>query len=145
MPATRSSAATSRRSSSQPAIRDRLLAEIDAVLDGCPLVLNLEGVTVPEMPTGLGDMQLAMPEALTLDWLKRLNVVAVSIANNHSHDLGDEPRAAMAAALRAAGIVVLDGVEAADLGPLRALALTDLDNSRRSAYRARHRRATSKR
>lgn len=113
----------------QPAIRERLLAEIDAILHGCPLVLNLEGVTVPELPTGLGARQLAMPEGLTLDWLKRLNVVAVSIANNHSRDLGDEPRAVMAAALRGAGIVVLDGVEAADLGPLRALALTDLDNS----------------
>ena len=114
---------------SQPAIRDRLLDEIEAVLDRCPLVLNLEGVMVPEMPTGIGAMQLAMPEDLTLDWLERLNVVAVSIANNHSRDLGDAPRAAMAAALAAAGIKVLDGIEAADLGPLRALALTDLDNS----------------
>lgn len=113
----------------QPAIRDRLLAEIDAVLDGCPLVLNLEGVTVPEMPTGLSAMQLAMPGDLTLDWLKRLNVVAVSIANNHSRDLGDEPKAAMASALRAAGIAVLDGGDAADLGPLRAIALTDLENA----------------
>ena len=114
---------------SQPEIRDRLLAEIEAVLGGCPLVLNLEGVMVPEMPTGIGEMQLAMPEDLTLDWLKRLNVVAVSIANNHSRDLGDEPRAAMAARLEAAGIAVLDGVEAVDLGPLRAIALTDLENA----------------
>ena len=114
---------------SQPEIRDRLLGEIEAVLGGCPLVLNLEGVMVPEMPTGISDMQLAMPEDLTLDWLKRLNVVAVSIANNHSRDLGDEPRAAMKARLEAAGIAVLDGVEAVDLGPLRALALTDLDNT----------------
>lgn len=114
---------------SRPEIRERLLGEIEAVLDGCPLVLNLEGVMVPEMPTGIGAMQLAMPEDLTLDWLRRLNVVAVSIANNHSRDLGDEPRAAMAAAIEAAGIKVLDGVDAADLGPLRALALTDLDNT----------------
>ncbi len=114
---------------SQPAIRDRLLDEIEAVLDGCPLVLNLEGVMVPEVPTGIGAVQLAMPEDLTLDWLERLNVVAVSIANNHSRDLGDEPKAAMMAALEAAGIDVLDGVEADDLGALRALALTDLDNS----------------
>ena len=52
---------------SQPAIRERLLAEIEAVLDGCPLVLNLEGVTVPEMPTGISALQLAMPEDLTID------------------------------------------------------------------------------
>jgi AmmeMemoRadiSam system protein B len=113
----------------QQAIRERLLAEIDAVLDGCPLVLNLEGVTVPEMPTGIGALQLAMPEDLTIEWLKRLNVVAVSIANNHTRDLGDAPKAAMKRVLEAAGIKVLDGVEAVDLGPLRALALSDLDNS----------------
>jgi poly-gamma-glutamate synthesis protein (capsule biosynthesis protein) len=113
----------------RPEIRDRLIGEIEHVLDGCPLVLNLEGVTVPDIPTGISDMQLAMPEDITLDWLERLNVVAVSIANNHSRDLGDEPRAAMQRALEAAGIKVLDGVEAADLGVLRALALSDLDNN----------------
>jgi poly-gamma-glutamate capsule biosynthesis protein CapA/YwtB (metallophosphatase superfamily) len=35
----------------------------------------------------------------------------------------------MRRALEAAGIRVLDGVEVADLGPLRALALSDLDNN----------------
>jgi len=114
---------------SRQEVRDRLVAEIEAVLGGCPLVLNLEGVTVPEMPTGIGAMQIAMPADLTLDWLDRLDVVAVSIANNHSRDLGDVPRSEMATALEAADIRVLDGVDAADLGPLRALALTDLDNT----------------
>ncbi len=114
---------------SQPEIRERLLAEIAKALGGCPLVLNLEGVMLPELPTGAGDMQLAMPEDLTLDWLKRLGVVAVSIANNHSTDFGIEPRAAMKARLEAAGIAVLDGADAVDLGPLRVFALTDLDNA----------------
>ncbi|HET7717391.1 MAG TPA: AmmeMemoRadiSam system protein B [Bauldia sp.] len=114
---------------SRPELRDKLIAEIEEVLGGCPLVLNLEGVIVPEMPTGIGDMRLAMPEELALDWLRRLNVVAVSIANNHSRDLGDEPRAAMNTRLEAAGIAVLDGAEAVDLGPLRVVALTDLDNA----------------
>jgi poly-gamma-glutamate synthesis protein (capsule biosynthesis protein) len=84
---------------------------------------------LPELPTGLSDLQLAMPEDLTLDWLRQLGVVAVSIANNHSTDLGDAPRAAMKQRLAAAGILVLDGPAAADLGPLRAFALTDLDNT----------------
>ena len=124
---------------SQPEIRDRLIAEIEAVLDGCPLVLNLEGVMVPEMPTGIGAMQLAMPEDLTLDWLKRLNVVAVSIANNHSRDLGDEPSAAMKARLEAAGIKVLDGTEAVDLGPLRGARAHRPRQQRATAVAARHR------
>ena len=114
---------------SRPDIRERLLAELVAVLDGCPLVLNLEGVMLPELPVGAGDRQLAMPEELTLDWLQRLGVVAVSIANNHSTDFGAGPRAAMKARLETAGIAVLDGPGAVDLGPLRAFALTDLDNA----------------
>jgi poly-gamma-glutamate synthesis protein (capsule biosynthesis protein) len=114
---------------SRAEVRDRLAAEIADVLGDCPLVVNLEGVMLPELPTGISDMQLAMPEDLTLDWLRRLNVVAVSIANNHSTDLGEAPRAAMKARLEAAGIVVLDGPDAVDLGPLRAFALTDLDNA----------------
>ena len=113
----------------RPEIRDRLASEIADVLGGCPLVVNLEGVMLPELPTGISDMQLAMPEDLTLDWLRRLNVVAVSIANNHSTDFGEDARAAMKARLAAAGIVVLDGPGAVDLGPLRAFALTDLDNA----------------
>jgi poly-gamma-glutamate synthesis protein (capsule biosynthesis protein) len=113
---------------SRPDIAEPLAAEIDAVLGGCPLVLNLEGVMVPEPPAGLGPLSLAMPEDLTLDWLSRLDVVAVSIANNHSRDLGEEPRTLMAARLRAAGIAVLDGTAAVDLGPLRVLALSDLAN-----------------
>lgn len=114
---------------SRPAIHDRLAAEIATLLDGCPLVLNLEGVMLPELPTGLSPLQLAMPEDLTLDWLKRLGVVAVSLANNHSTDLGAGPRAAMKARLAASGIAVLDGPATVDLGPIRALALTDLDNA----------------
>jgi len=121
---------------SRPDIRERLVAEIGDVLGGCPLVLNLEGVMLPELPTGIGDVQLAMPEDLTLDWLKRLGVVAVSIANNHSTDFGPGPRAAMKARLEAAGIAVLDGPEARDLGPLRAFALTDLDNAAGSGQEA---------
>ena len=113
----------------RPDVAERLAAEIAGLLDGCPLVVNLEGVMLPELPTGLSAIQLAMPEDLTLDWLGRLGVVAVSIANNHSTDLGAGPRAAMKARLEAAGFAVLDGTAAIDLGPLRAVALTDLDNA----------------
>jgi poly-gamma-glutamate synthesis protein (capsule biosynthesis protein) len=112
----------------RPDVRIRLLAEIEAVLQRCPLIVNLEGVIVPEIPTGLGPMMLAMPGDLTVDWLKTLNVVAASLANNHSNDLGEEARADMAKRLRAAGIAVLDHGEAVDLGLFRVIALSDLDN-----------------
>ena len=114
---------------SRPQIRDRLLAEIRSWLKGCPLVVNLEGVTVPELPTGLGPKTLAMPEAFTIDWLKALDVVAVSIANNHSGDLGDAPRASMKRALAKAGIATISPGQVVDLGAVRVVGLTDLDNN----------------
>jgi poly-gamma-glutamate synthesis protein (capsule biosynthesis protein) len=112
-----------------PASAERLRAEIQSVLHGCPLVLNLEGVVVPELPTNLGPVTLAMPADLTVQWLKALNVVAVSVANNHTRDLGDEPFREMVKLLAAAGIRVLRHGDIADLGAFRLAALTDLDNA----------------
>ncbi len=114
---------------SRPQVRERLLAAIRAKLKGCPLVVNLEGVTSPELPTGLGPKTLAMPEKLTIDWLKALNVVAVSLANNHSGDLGEEAQSAMVDALRQAGIATIGPGQTVDLGPARVVGLTDLDNN----------------
>jgi AmmeMemoRadiSam system protein B len=113
---------------SSPDVAARVRAEAKAVLNGCPLVLNLEGVIVPELPLNLDRNKLAMPMALTLEWLRELNVVAVSLANNHSADLGSDAFDAMARALRNAGIQPLQHATAADLGPFRLFALTDLDN-----------------
>ena len=69
----------------------RLLADMRSVLNGCPLIVNLEGVLVGEMPSNLGKTMLAMPAGLSIEWLKALNVVAVSVANNHVRDLGEAP------------------------------------------------------
>jgi poly-gamma-glutamate synthesis protein (capsule biosynthesis protein) len=69
-----------------------------------------------------------------LDILKALNVVAVSLANNHSHDGGELAYQAMARLLTDAGITVLANRTVTDLGPFRLAALTDLDNQ--EPYRA---------
>jgi Bacterial capsule synthesis protein PGA_cap len=74
-------------------------------------------------------MTLAMPAALTREWLKALNVVAVSLANNHTMDLGGAAFEAMARTLSDAGVVVLQPGAIVDLGQFRLTALTDLDNS----------------
>jgi hypothetical protein len=74
-------------------------------------------------------MQLAMPADDTLRWLRELGVVAVSLANNHSRDLGDAAYAAMVLRLREAGIQVLESGQPRRVGPLRVVAWTDLDNS----------------
>jgi poly-gamma-glutamate synthesis protein (capsule biosynthesis protein) len=107
----------------------RLRAELQTRLAGCPLIVNLEGVTVAQMPSNLGPLTLAMPEDLTLAWLKSLNVVAVSVANNHAKDLGEEALATMVATLRKNDIKVLQHGDIVDLGRFRLVALTDIDNN----------------
>ena len=54
-----------------------------------------------------------------LNWLEALNVKAVSLANNHAMDLGEESFEAMVSTLRDAGITVLRQGAVADLGPFR--------------------------
>jgi len=111
-----------------PAAAERMRRELQHVLNGCRLVVNLTGVMVPELPIGLDDMSLAMPSAPTLDWLRALNVTAVSLANNHTMDLGAGAFDAMTQILSGAGITVLKHGTIADLGSFRLAALTDLDN-----------------
>jgi len=114
---------------SRPGVGERVRGEMRARLGACPLIVNLEGVLVDEVPEGLGPMRLAMPSALALDWLRALNVVAASVANNHARDLGDAAREEMARRLEEAGIRVLRHGRVEDLGPLRVVALTDRDES----------------
>jgi poly-gamma-glutamate synthesis protein (capsule biosynthesis protein) len=116
---------------SRPEARERLRKELQSRLDGCKLIVNLEGVTIEELPADLGPLTLAMPEDVTLDWLKAINVVAVSVANNHAKDLGEDAYARMVASLRAHGIEVVEHGGIVDLGPFRLAGLTDIDNSAR--------------
>jgi AmmeMemoRadiSam system protein B len=116
---------------SRPEARVRLRKELESRLAGCKLILNLEGVTVDELPADLRPLTLAMPEDVTLDWLKALNVVAVSVANNHAKDLGEAAYARMVASLPSHGIAVVEHGGIIDLGAFRLAGLTDLDNSAR--------------
>jgi AmmeMemoRadiSam system protein B len=114
----------------RPEIAAEVLRELKATLNGCRLILNLEGVAVPTVPRRLDPTQLAMPAALVRDWMKSLGVVAVSLANNHTMDFGLDAREAMARDLAALGIMVVRHGEIADLGAFRLAPLTDIDNSR---------------
>ena len=106
---------------------DAVAAAALAVTQGRPLVVNLEGVLLPDLPAGLGPLQLAMPTALTLDWLARLNAVGVGLANNHAMDFGAEGLAETRAALEAAGIPHAAQGERLELaGGAVLVALTDL-------------------
>jgi poly-gamma-glutamate capsule biosynthesis protein CapA/YwtB (metallophosphatase superfamily) len=54
--------------------------------------------------------------------------VAVSLANNHTHDFGESSYRTMQRLLTGAGITVLEQLSRKDLGPFRLAAATDLDN-----------------
>jgi AmmeMemoRadiSam system protein B len=102
---------------------------------GAPLILNLEGVMMTEVPAKLKHpFQIGMRGDVSLAWLKRLNVTAVSLANNHSHDFGETACAAMKRDLQAAGIAVLEDGAVVDLGDFRVGAATDVENSPAPAW-----------
>ena len=113
----------------RPGVTQRLREALTDRLKGCPLIVNLEGVTTDAMPEARGPLTLAMPETLALDWLKTLNVVAVGVANNHAKDLGRDAFAGMVGTLVANDIKVLRHGEISDLGAFRIVALTDIDNN----------------
>jgi AmmeMemoRadiSam system protein B len=108
--------------------RDSLVNRVRQLTGGAPLIVNLEGVMMAECPANSGPFKLCMAARLSLDVLKDLNVVAVSLANNHSHDFGDPACRTMQHLLAEAGIIVLENRTVKDLGPFRLAAFTDLDN-----------------
>jgi AmmeMemoRadiSam system protein B len=115
--------------------RENLVNRVKQLTGGAPLIVNLEGVMMAECPENPGPLKLCMAARPTLDILKDLNVVAVGLANNHSHDFGDLPCRTMQHLLQDAGIIVLENRTVKDLGPFRLAALTDLDN-RKEPFRA---------
>ena len=108
---------------------ERVAEAILARTGGRPLILNLEGVILPNVPEALPHMTIAMPRELAIPWLKRLNVAAVGLANNHAMDLGPAGLAETKAALDAAGIAHFGQGERIDPGRLTLVGLTDLDSN----------------
>ncbi|HHZ10626.1 MAG TPA: AmmeMemoRadiSam system protein B [Rhizobiales bacterium] len=108
---------------------DRVASAVLARTKGRPLVVNLEGVILPNVPQALDDMTLAMPEDLTVAWLKWLNVVGAGLANNHAMDLGPSGYAETTRALDAAGIRWFGQGEALELPGVDIVGLSDLDTN----------------
>jgi AmmeMemoRadiSam system protein B len=114
--------------------RQGLVNRVRQLTGGAPLIVNLEGVLMADCATPPGRRELGMAARPSLDILKDLNVTAVSLANNHSHDFGELPRRTMQRLLTEAGITVLANGAVKDMGPFYLAALTDLDNQ--APYRA---------
>ena len=107
----------------------RIRAKILDVTRSRPLIVNLEGVMLDEMPeTYQNPMRIGMSSATALAELKRLGVTAVSVANNHALDYGSARRADMIRILTANGITALDAGPPADAGPFLLGAASDVAN-----------------
>ncbi|MHB8066336.1 MAG: AmmeMemoRadiSam system protein B [Desulfobaccales bacterium] len=111
-----------------PEYRETLARQVLKITGGRPLILNLEGVLQEKCPEAPGPYTLCMESALGLPLLKGLQVQAVSLANNHSHDLGENPYREMRRTLGDAGIACLENRQILDLGAFYLAGFTDVDN-----------------
>jgi len=117
---------------SDPAQAGRIDSAILDVTGGGPLVLNLEGVMIDDPPSFNDPApRIAMPVSATLDRLRRWNVRAAVLANNHTLDFGPQALEAMTVHLRSAGITPLRNGATADLGKFTLATATDLQNQPR--------------
>lgn len=108
-----------------PAEVARLDRAILGMTGGRPLILNLEGVLLDEVPTDTHPMKIGMAAAVALDRLKAWHTRGVIVANNHTLDFGPEALAAMRSKLAAADIACVGDGECHDFGPFRLAAATD--------------------
>jgi len=108
---------------------EKIADEILARTNGRPMIVNLEGVVLPNVPEAIDDMTLAMPEELALEWLRKLDVVAVGLANNHAMDLGESGYAETVRALEGAGILRFGQGEVLPLPGIDIVGLSDIDTN----------------
>jgi len=108
---------------------EKIASEVLARTKGRPLIVNLEGVILPNVPEAIDDMTLAMPEDLAVATLKKLNVAGAGLANNHAFDLGQSGYAETLNALDAAGIPHFGQGEVLSLPGLDLVGLTDIDTN----------------
>jgi AmmeMemoRadiSam system protein B len=106
----------------------QLEGKLHSILQGCPTIANLEGAFGAQGAMKRANLKLAMDGRLAVAWLKKLNITAVSLANNHSHDLGPRAYRQTAATLRRASIRILEHGRMADFGLFRLIAFSDIDN-----------------
>ncbi|QPC90838.1 AmmeMemoRadiSam system protein B [Mesorhizobium sp. INR15] len=110
-------------------VADRITDSVLALTRSRPLVVNLEGVILPNVPEAIDDMTLAMPQGLAVDMLKKLHVAGVGLANNHAFDLGPSGYAETLRALDEAGIPHFGQGETLALPDLDLVGLTDIDTN----------------
>lgn len=120
----------------RPEIRDVLIAQLLAATQGAPLVVNLEGVLMREVPLGVPEGRHVMLDGLTGPLLEAARVRAASLANNHSLDLGPAGLAQSARLLAKRGIVAAQHMQQVDLGAIRLLAINLIGSGDHKRYPA---------
>ncbi len=111
-----------------PEKREALRRQVLRITGGKPLILNLEGVLQEKCPESPGPYNLCMENALALPLLKGFGVQAVSLANNHSQDLGEGSYREMRQRLADHGIASVAHRQVLDLGAFYLAGFTDVDN-----------------
>jgi poly-gamma-glutamate capsule biosynthesis protein CapA/YwtB (metallophosphatase superfamily) len=111
-----------------PERRESLRRQVLAVTGGQALIVNLEGVLADRCPESPGPYTLCMEQALALPLLQELQVRAVSLANNHSQDLGEDAYRDMTRRLAGQGIACLENRRVLDLGAFYLAGFTDVSN-----------------
>jgi AmmeMemoRadiSam system protein B len=111
-----------------PKRRESLRRQVLAKTRGQPLIVNLEGVLSDGCMASPGQYTLCMAESLALPLLQELHVRAVSLANNHSHDLGEDAYQYMTRRLAGQDIACLENRRVLDLGAFYLAGFTDVDN-----------------
>ncbi len=111
-----------------PERRELLSRQVLAMTGGQALIVNLEGVLTDKCPESPGPYSLCMEEALALTLLKQLKVRAVSLANNHSYDLGEGNYRDMTRRLAGQGIACLENLRVLDLEAFYLAGFTDVSN-----------------
>jgi AmmeMemoRadiSam system protein B len=111
-----------------PERRQYVVQQVREITRGKPLIVNLEGVLTDKRPESVGPYTLWMEAALAFPLLQSLNVRAVSLANNHSRDLGEDSYREMTRFLAHQGIACLENGRVLDLGDFYLAAFTDLNN-----------------
>lgn len=106
-----------------PDVASAVVAKLTAVTAGVRLILNLEGVLLDDPPNGVGFDLHMMHASLAVPILKALNVRAAGLANNHSHDLGNDGFSESVEILRRAGITPLEHMKPVELGRLGLVAV----------------------
>ncbi|MBF0495522.1 MAG: CapA family protein, partial [Deltaproteobacteria bacterium] len=114
--------------------RRSLITQVLQITGGCPMIVNLEGVVREACPHGENSYRLCMEQSATLPMLKELNVIAVSLANNHSHDFGEIEYAKMCDMLIRQNFYVLEKGTVTDFDLFRLAVFTDVDNRGKVKY-----------